>query len=401
MLERSIGDNILAAETIAIAMPTLALIPCSIYSSYIYSQPNITYTGCVRNGVPAYLPETSIGDIRIYEPFSTSTNLAYIMAGLAIYLYSVPNGAFVHMQMYTVGTLFVILGTGSAAMHASGSIVGGWQHAADIFGIYALFVSLAGVSFLGVYHAIKGHPQLATSRDPVPPILNAATLLGIGACIFMWRSINQALLLVSTGTVIVVSNATTQGIFAFRSARFAGTSGLYAFLSAFVVCALPRVIVLACALYINLVGRQEPGMLQATCRNADDVEYRIEILKRWDWIHGIWHYISATALTGMALSSQQGLDGITAQRLGIENTKMPFVRWLIPFAVYTDEYVEELISRAVMSSFSLASLIMFVSEASSRSWEIYSLLMSLTVLPLWSAYSYYSINRARNAIVLS
>lgn len=398
--KRIIGDNILAAETIAIAMPTFALIPSAVYASYVYSLPNINYTGCVVNGVPAYLPDSSIGDIHIYEPFSTSSNLAYIMSALAIYLYYIPNGAFVHMQMYTVGTLFILLGTGSAAMHADGSRVGGWQHATDIFGIYALFISLAGVSFLGVYHAIRGKPQSATSKELLPAILNAVILLAIGGSIFLWRRINQAIFLTINGAIIIISNASTQGIFALRSARYIGTNELCAFVTAFLVCAIPRVIVLSCALYINLTGRMHPIALQSTCTNASDIEYRIEVLKQWDWIHGVWHYISATSLTAMALTSQQGLDGVVTHRLGIENTQMPFVRWLIPFAVKSDEYVEELISRAVTAIFAIACVIMFELEASAFSWQIFVLTTSLSILPIWSIYALYSINRTQQSALL-
>lgn len=105
VLQRLIKDNILASETIAIVLPTIALIPCTIYAAYIRSDPTIVYTRCVRNGVLPYLHEIKIGDsFIIYEPFSTTTNLAYIMSGIGIYLYYIPNRAFVHMQMYIVGS---------------------------------------------------------------------------------------------------------------------------------------------------------------------------------------------------------------------------------------------------------------------------------------------------------
>ena len=402
VLQRLIKDNILASETIAIVLPTIALIPCTIYSSIIRADPTIIYTTCVRNGILPYLPKIEIGDFYIYEPFSTTTNLAYIMSGIGIYLYYIPNRAFVHMQMYIVGVLFIILGTGSVALHASGSRLGGWEHAVDIFSIYAFFAGLTGSSVLGLYQTIIAKPLLPTSRDIIPPIVNSLTLLGIGFTILLWNRINQANFLVTSSVIIIVSNATSQGIFSIKSIRNADNNKVGCFVSSFMVSAIPRAIVLLTALYVNLNGRTIPGDIQRKCKIGDmtDFEYHRELVTRFDWQHGIWHYLSAIALTGMALSAQQGLDGITEERLGIENTRLPCVRWLIPFAIKTDEYVEELISRFIISSFCISVIIMFELEVTAHTWEIFLLSTSLTILPWWCLYACYSIYKSRNTLLL-
>lgn len=401
VLQRLIKDNILASETIAIVLPTIALIPCTIYSSIVRHSPTYIYTKCVKNGVLPYLPEIKIGSYTIYEPFSTTTNLAYIMSGVGIYLYYIPNRAFVHMQMYIVGILFILLGTGSVAMHAAGSKIGGWEHAVDIFSIYAFFAGLTGSSVLGLYHTLIAKPLLPTSFDIIAPILNTATLLGIGFTILLWNRINQANFLVGTSVAIIVCNGTTQGIFAVKSVRNIEFNKLGCFVSSFLVSAIPRAIVLLAALYINLSGRVIPGDLQRKCKVGDMVnyDYNKELVARFDWQHGIWHYLSAIALTGMALSAQQGLDGVTEERLGIENTRVPCMKWLIPFALKTDEYVEELISRFIISAFCLSVILMYELEVSARAWEGFLLGTSLTILPFWCLYACYSIYKCRNTVL--
>ena len=402
VLQRLIKDNILASETIAIVLPTIALVPCTIYSSIIRNNPSYIYTTCVKNGVLPYLPEIKIGSYTIYEPFSTTTNLAYIMSGIGIYLYYIPNRAFVHMQMYIVGILFILLGTGSVAMHAAGSKIGGWEHAVDIFSIYAFFTGLTGSSILGLYHTIVAKPLLPTSLDIIPPVINTLTLLGIGFTILLWNRINQANFLVGTSVVIIISNATTQGIFSVKSIRNAELNKLGCFVSSFMVSAIPRAIVLLAALYVNLKGRVIPGDLQRKCKFGDmeNYDYNKELVTRFDWQHGIWHYLSAIALTGMALSAQQGLDGVTEERLGIENTRLPCVKWLIPFAIKTDEYVEELISRFIISAFCLSVILMFELEVTARTWEVFLLSTSLTILPSWCIYACYSIYKCRNTVLV-
>lgn len=400
VLQRLIKDNILASETIAIVLPTLALVPCTIYSSIVRQDPSYIYTKCVRNGVLPYLPEIKIGTFTIYEPFSTTTNLAYIMSGVGIYLYYIPNRAFVHMQMYIVGILFILLGTGSVAMHAAGSKIGGWEHAVDIFSIYAFFAGLTGSSILGLYHTLIEKPLLPTSLDIIPPAVNTATLLGIGFSILLWRQIDQTYYLVATSVIIIVSNATTQGIFAVKSVRNTELNKVSCFVASFMVSAVPRAIVLLTALYINLNGRIIPGDLQRKCKIGDmtDFEYNTELVTRFDWQHGIWHYLSAIALTGMALSSQQGLDGVTEEHLGIENTRIPCVQWLIPLALKTDEYVEELISRFIISAFCLSTILLYELDVSAQTWERFLLGTSLTILPFWCLYGCYSIYKTRNTI---
>jgi hypothetical protein len=129
--------------------------------------------------------------------------------------------------------------------------------------------------------------------------------------------------------------------------------------------------------------------------------YNTELVTRFDWQHGIWHYLSAIALTGMALSAQQGLDGFTEERLGIENTRVPCVKWLIPFALKTDEYVEELISRFIISAFCLSVILMFELEVSSVVWNVFLLSTSLTIIPMWCLYACYSIYKSRNTLSLT
>jgi hypothetical protein len=409
-----LGDNIMASETIAIASPTIALIPCVIHAIYVYLQKDLTFTHCDIHGPPSYLPIVQIGGFNIYAPFSTTTNICYVMAGIVIYMYSIPNRAFMHNLMYGIGMLFVILGGGSAAFHANGSLISSWQHAVDIFGIYVLFTSLCGAAFLGMYQSFKGSPLVAASKDPVPLIINVATIVGVFCCVIFWQSIDQTKLLVATGIVIVISNATTQAIYAIRANELLplptnSTSTIRSnstiryicsgFL-AFAVSALPRVAVLACALYINLQGRLLPAKLQLTCydaiNNELEISYRIEMLKRWDFVHGVWHYLSSTVLTAMALSSQQGLDGTPMTHQGITNTKVPFGRFLFPVALKTDEYVEELLSRVVISIFSIICAALYGSNISSDGWQVFLMISSFTYLPIWSIFAYWSILKIRH-----
>jgi hypothetical protein len=401
-LQRVIKDNVLASETISIILPTMAIIPCTIFSIAVRSDPTILYTTCVKNGVLPYLPQLKIGAINVYEPFSTTSNLAYIASGIGIFLYYLPNKAFLHMQMYIVGTLFIILGTGSVAMHAAGSKIGGWEHAVDILSIYAFFTGLTGTSVLGLYHTIRGKPLLPTSRDLIPPFITTVTLLGIGFTVFLWNYINQAQFLVSTSVIMLVSTGTSQGIFAIRSSHNIDKNKLSCFILAFFVCVVPKCIIILTALYLNLFGRVEPGNYQRQCRiNDPDIAYRTEIVTRFDLIHGLWHYLTAIFLTSLSLSSQQGLDGIHEERMGIENTRLPCVQWLLPLAIRTDEYVEELISRFIMSAFCLSCILLYEIEASSSTWHDFLLVMFLTILPWWSIYSCWSIYKNKNTLSIT
>lgn len=95
-----IGDNIQASETLALALPTLGLIPCVIYAAVVYRNPELTFTECSHSRVPpAFLPITFLGETQILEPFSTSTNICYWCAGASIYLYHTLNHAFLYPQM--------------------------------------------------------------------------------------------------------------------------------------------------------------------------------------------------------------------------------------------------------------------------------------------------------------
>jgi hypothetical protein len=401
-LQRVIKDNVLASETIAIILPTMAIIPCTIFSLVVRNDPTIVYTKCVKNGVLPYLPELKIGTFNVYEPFSTTSNLAYIASGIGIFLYYLPNKAFLHMQMYIVGTLFIILGTGSVAMHAAGSKIGGWEHAVDILSIYAFFTGLTGTSVLGLYHTLRGKPLLPTSRDLIPPIINSITLLGIGFTIFLWNRINQAQFLVTTSVIMLVSTGTSQGIFAIRSSHNIGKNKFISFCSAFFVCTIPKCIIILTALYLNLLGRIEPGNYQRQCRpNDPDIEYRASVVARFDILHSLWHYLTAIFLTSLALVSQQGLDGIHEERMGIENTRLPCVRWLLPIAIRTDEYVEELISRFIMSGFCLSCILLYEIDAPIDTWYSFLIVVFLTVLPWWSIYSCWSIYKNKNTLTMT
>ena len=393
-----IGDGIMASETVSIAMTTLAMIPCVIFSTLVYTRPDLQYTPCDRyhSVTPAYLPIVQVGGFHIYAPLSTSSNLCYVMGGLTIYLYNVVNGAFLHMQLYGVAITLVVMGAGSAAMHSTGGVITHWAHAADIYGILIIFMALSGASFIGAYQSFVGSPQRASSKKIIPAIVNTATILGIGACVYFWEHIDQTAFLVSTGTIIIVSNGISQGIYARRSAGV-NDSKTCAFIESFLVSAVPRVAVLASALYINLVGRNDPYWLQVSCRdiNEDPIEIlkRIEALKSWDWIHGVWHYLSSTVLTSMALSSQQGLDGMPMQKASIKSSKMVFAKYLIPFAIKTDEYVEELVMRVIISIYAIVCAGMYRNDVSSDTWAVFVIISMLTYLPFWCMYSSYSINR--------
>jgi hypothetical protein len=258
---------------------------------------------------------------------------------------------------------------------------------------------------LGFYHTLVSKPLIPTSRDIIPPLVNSATLLDIGFTILLWRQIDQTIFLVSTSVIIIVSNATTQGLFAIRTICNSHNNKIASFSYAFMVSAIPRAIVLLTALYINLSGRVIPGDIQRKCKVGDDgdasvVAYRTELVTRFDWIHWVWHYLSAVALIGMALSAQQGLDGVTEERIGIENTRIPCVKWLIPFALKTDEYVEELISRFILSAFCLSVILLFELEVSAGTWEVFLVTTSWTILPSWCTYACYSIYHSRNTILL-
>lgn len=265
--------------------------------------------------------------------------------------------------------------------------------------MYALFAGLAGVSFLGAYYACKGAGQKATDCC-VLPLVTVATLALVASSIALWREIDQVIFLVVTGAVIIISNATGTALYAYRAASGQDRRSRWrAAVLAFVTMAGPRVLILGSALVINLGGRAaiDPYALQATCVEATDpaeVERRTELLRVWDWIHGSWHFMSSAQLTAMGLSAQEGLMGVAVPRgVTYARHRCTDAARLTRCAVATNEFVEELVSRLVLSAYCVVVLILFAARAGSASWMHFSLAAG-ALLPMWTLFGAYQVVRA-------
>lgn len=462
-----VGDNIQASETLALALPTLGLIPCVIYAAIVYRNPTLTFTECSRNlDPPAFLPIAFLGGTQIYEPFSTTTNVCYWLAGLSIYLYQIFNYAFLFPQMYAhPSVVYCIVHAQAAAdtlssrtttilqvlarvaphdswswerhlsrnrlcrRHVVTRCARKWRRArsardcysehtpclhlthrnkvspptcgarqADIYGIYALFAGLTGTSFLGLYYGCKGRSQNPTDWL-VLPLVTTATFVLMAFSIAYWRQVNQMVFLFLTGAVIIISNASVAGVYSYRerdgeSPRLRWRAAVIAF----VTMGGPRLFVLICAFILNLGGRatMNTSFLQSTCAEAtdmDEVARRIELLKRWDFIHGVWHFLSACALTAMGLSAQEGLMGTAIPR-GISYSRARCPEWcLTRCAIATNEFVEELISRLVLAVFAVLCVILYAAEASSGAWITFLVVTCVFILPLWTLFGTFHVLR--------
>lgn len=269
-------------------------------------------------------------------------------------------------------------------------------HQADIYAIYALFAGLAGTSFLGLYYGCKGHAQNPTDWK-VAPIITVSTFVLIGFSVAFWRSIQQETYLFLTGAVIIISNASVASVYSFRARADQGSGSRWcATILAFIVTATPRLVVLICAFILNLGGRHtiNSAMLQGTCaqaRDPDEIARRIELLKQWDWIHGMWHYLTACALTAMGLSAQEGLMGMAIPR-GLSYSRARCPDWcLTRCAVATNEFVEEIISRIVLVTFAFLCVILFANKVSSDVWMNFSIVACIFIMPLWSIFGTFHV----------
>lgn len=246
---------------------------------------------------------------------------------------------------------------------------------------------------LGLYYCIKGRGQQASDRC-VLPLVTVATFVLFAFCIFFWRQIDQGLFLGIAGAVIIVCNATAAAIYAFRARDGEPSSSRWcSTVLAFLVTAVPRLVVLGCAAVLNLVGREviNPYELQRTCAEVgtdlDEILRRIELLKQWDYLHGFWHVLTAVVLTAMGLTSQEGLTGKTVPR-GVTHSRTCCgdTACLTRVAITTNEFVEELISRIVTSVVAALCVILFAAGATSAVWIPFSLVVGVLLLPTWAIW---------------
>lgn len=174
------------------------------------------------------------------HPFSTLTNLAYVLAGMAIALRGHPTGVF-------VGIAFVVLGMGSAWYHATRVAE---HQLADERGMYLAFSMLIGATFTGVV------PDLW-----LVGVMILATTMGV-----VLASV-AAHPKVSSFTVIPVLVLSMLALLALNHDAMAALKLLVAFLAIEAWREIPE----------NNFGPPRPAW----------------VMRLYDPIHGIWHLVTA------------------------------------------------------------------------------------------------------------
>lgn len=280
----------------------------------------------------------------------------------------------------------------------------------DILCIYALFIALASTAALGLMHAALGrsHAPGLSCAAVATVVVNVATMALLAWCVVLWREIDQQLYLLATGGVIIGSNSATKALFAFRAEAARGSSLAGASRAALfhaLRAATPRLVVLGCALYVNLGRRDAVAAAQRACHlatSAEAVRARIEAVAQRDFAHGAWHYLSSSALLAMALSSQEGLDGapidVRARSrragfaraqlralLGVQHGSCGAGRAHAPPAAGASLGAGEGVSSLLSMAYALATAMLFATGASSRAWLRFFLATSLTALPTRAA----------------
>lgn len=126
-----------------VSVIALSMLPTTFYSIGVYTSKSVEYYGCMSADGRAHLSfsvkNNRIGAWPVAEPFSTATNLSYALAGATVFLIGYLFGTDTYPSMYGLAVLLVMMGTGSAAFHATGSLVevhlpawaSVWQHDMD------------------------------------------------------------------------------------------------------------------------------------------------------------------------------------------------------------------------------------------------------------------------------
>lgn len=267
----------------------------------------------------------------------------------------------------------------------------------DILSIYTLFVGLSSTATLGLWCALLGRAHKSSASldcaGLVSAVIHVLTIAFLAWCVVLWQEIDQRAFLLATGGIVISCNSATRSIFAFRAATLHGHSRLGASSAALLSAmrlAVPQLVVIWCAIYINLVGREEDAAIAKACELASSpalVAARIELVRKRDWIHGAWHFLSSSALLAMALAAQEGLDGPppatenqlrrTSSSGGIESVGAA------PSSVSAGWQlrVQEDISAISSCMYALSIAALFTTGANSAVWMRFLVISSLGALP--------------------
>lgn len=279
----------------------------------------------------------------------------------------------------------------------------------DILSIYALFLAIASTAAIGFWHALLGRPHTLTRGLDCAGIATAfahiLTLALLAWCVALWREIDQAPFLFATGGTIICCNAATRALLAFRVSASRGHALASACASALwqaLRSACPRLVVLSCAAYVNLAGRVAMAAVRQACDLASSpalVAANIELVRRRDWAHGAWHYLSSSALLAMALNSLEGLDGPPTEErggrrlLGANTRRLSRPEELSAACLEPGSMRTPALSRrargdaredlsAVMSmAYALSVAALFAADVTSQAWMRFFVITSLCALP--------------------
>lgn len=314
--------NLAAIHTLSLFFPLAGMLPSIVYTASWYGNSNVTFhsvdTAVRRSG--NHIGGTA--DVRVapvgaflVEPFSTTSNFAFWVAGFGLFLMPCLSGDRMPSQTFVMAVLLVQLGTSSAAFHATGSVIGTWQHAADRMCMYMPFAFLCVAMMAALHAACWG--QRASSRSTCGFVTNIGAITFMAVSLYYQAEYNSMGFLLPTGFVTF-----TLDYFTFASLHFhrfcgkkvpppsAAQRRCYVIKAG--VRALPslfhKLSCLGLGFYLNLSGQASWRDFTRPSPNATHAEL-VEARKLYDFKHGSWHFLTAVVLMALGLTVVEGLSG--------------------------------------------------------------------------------------------
>lgn len=332
-----------ATHVLALFFPVVGMLPAIVCAISAYYVEGMTYR--YGNETEPYMRFTP--NALYPEPFAGLSNIAYITAGIALFIMPLLSGSFLAPHAVGAGVLFAFLGAGSWAFHKDASRMGTWEHAIDRIGMFSTFSYLGVVVFGGAFHSFTG--RAVTPRSRCAFITNLACMCGTVISITYQDRLESKSFLSLFGTIVVAANGLTASMLAWRNSEAPSLPppvksaaplrrtwqmrcGSFVFggnLRANRVCqfALSRRTVLALVeggvetaiccllLFIGLaLNSTAADYREAAAHNASLPDAtRIEFRARHDMLHGTWHCLAAMAMLAMAMTMHRGLCSMTLQ----------------------------------------------------------------------------------------